>query len=188
MKIDKTYITLITLSAIALLFMIFYYQPSSNSLTIQSADVKEGKMLSIEQVFNGFGCQGANKFPQISIRNIPDNAKSLALTIYDPDAPTGSGWWHFISYNIPTSITDIAAGDNKIADGVKFGRNDYGNYQFGGACPPKGHGKHRYIFTIYALGVEKLDLPADASAALIGYNLNANAIEKASLTAIYERK
>ena len=155
---------------------------------IESDDMKEGGMLKLEHVFNGFGCEGENKVPQISIGNIPVDAKSLALTVYDPDAPTGSGWWHYIAYNIPTYINKIAKGESKIAQGVKFGKNDFGTYNYGGPCPPKGHGKHRYIFTVYALSVENLELPKDASPALIGYNLNANSIEKSSLTAYYERK
>ncbi len=157
-------------------------------LTIESRNIHEGKMLSAAQVYNSFGCTGKNESPQISIKGIPTNAKSLAITAYDPDAPTGSGWWHWLAYNIPVTKTEIAAGDKKIADGVIFGKTDFGSNEFGGACPPVGHGKHHYIFTVYALSVEKLPVEKDASAALIGYNLNGVTIEKASITALYERK
>ena len=161
---------------------------ATTKFKIESKDIYEGKMLKSAQVYNGFGCNGENKSPQITIKGVPAGAKSLAITAYDPDAPTGSGWWHWIAYNIPVTKTDIASGDKVISQGVIFGKNDFGSYDFGGACPPIGHGKHHYVFTVYALSVEKLDVPADASAALIAYNLNNNSIEKATITALYERK
>jgi hypothetical protein len=167
---------------------IFVTSSANAKISISSKDMKEGKMLNIEQVYNGFGCQGKNISPQISIKNIPAKAKSLAITLYDADAPTGSGWWHWVVYNIPVTKTEIAAGDKKIADGVMFGKNDFGTKEFGGVCPPVGHGKHKYNLTVYALSTEKLDLPKDASAALIGFNINANVVEKASVISVYERK
>ena len=123
----------------------------------------------------------------------PKKAKSLAITIYDPDAPTGSGWWHWIVYDMPTTTKKVFSGKKKVAPWVSFGkeglfgRNDFGKQNYGGPCPPVGHGKHRYILTVYALSVEKLKLSRNASAALIGYNINANVIDKASITAIYQR-
>jgi Raf kinase inhibitor-like YbhB/YbcL family protein len=163
------------------------------AMTISSPDFKDGEMIKEANVYKGFGCNGKNISPQIVINDIPKDAKSLALTVYDPDAPTGSGWWHWIVYNIPSTTKTIFSGDKKIATWVSFGReavfgrNDFGTYNYGGPCPPIGHGKHHYVLTIYALNVEKLTLPKDASAALIGYNINANVIEKASITAIYQR-
>ncbi len=157
-------------------------------LSIESADFKEGQILKIDQVYNGFGCAGENKAPQITIKNVPAGTKSLAITVYDPDAPTGSGWWHYIAYNIPSDTKEIAAADSMIAEGVTFGKNDFGTRAFGGACPPVGHGKHRYILTVHALSIEKLGIDQDSSAALIGYNINENTLAKASITAYYERK
>jgi Raf kinase inhibitor-like YbhB/YbcL family protein len=161
---------------------------------LNSIDVKEGKTLAEAQVFNGFGCTGGNIAPQISWKNAPKGAKSFAVTVYDPDAPTGSGWWHWIVYDIPASFNGLPAGAStsaeaktKLPDGVKQGRNDYGSRDFGGACPPVGDKPHRYIFTVHALKVDKLDVPMDASAALIGYMLNANSLGKATLTAKYGR-
>ncbi len=162
-------------------------------MSISSPDFKDGEMIKEANVYKGFGCNGKNISPQIIINDIPKDAKSLALTVYDPDAPTGSGWWHWIVYNIPSTTKTIFSGDKKIAPWASFGkdavfgRNDYGTNDYGGPCPPIGHGNHHYVLTIYALNVEKLTLPKDASAALIGYNLNANTVEKASITAIYQR-
>ncbi len=170
-----------------------FFANMANAMTIFSPDFKEGEMIKEDNVFNGFGCKGKNISPQIIISDVPKDAKSLALTIYDPNAPTGSGWWHWIVYNISPATKSIFSGNIKIAKttafgkDVVFGRNDFGTYQYDGPCPPVGHGKHHYILTVYALGVEKLTLPKDATAAMIGYNINANIIEQASITALYKR-
>jgi Raf kinase inhibitor-like YbhB/YbcL family protein len=165
-------------------------------MKISSPDFKEGEVIKEVNVFNGFGCSGQNISPEINIADIPKDTKSLAITIYDPNAPTGSGWWHWIVYNIPAATKNIAAGkgDNKktapwVSFGKEgmFGRNDFGTQNYGGPCPPLGHGVHHYILTVYALSVEKLKLPKNASAALIGFNINANTIEQDSITAIYKR-
>lgn len=167
---------------------LFISYSAQAALSIESKDITEGKALNIDQVYNRSGCFGRNRSPEIIIKDIPTHAKSLAVTAYDPDAPSGSGWWHWIVYNIPTSITKIQAGDKSISSKAIFGRNDYGNYEFGGACPPIGDKAHKYIFTVYALSVDNLKLPKDAPAAMIGFNLNANAIEKYSIETNYERK
>ena len=143
-----------------------------------------------DQVFKGFGCEGANQSPLLVWKNAPAGAKSFAVTVYDPDAPTGSGWWHWLAYNIPATVTQLPAGAGVVGGaglppGTAQGRNDFGAASFGGACPPKGSEPHRYVFTVHALKVDKMDLPADASAALIGYMIGANRIDKASLTATY---
>ncbi len=162
-------------------------------MKISSPNFKEGEMIKEVNVFNGFGCSGKNISPEINISEVPKDAKSLAITIYDPNAPTGSGWWHWIVYDVPASTKTIFSGDKKIAPWVSFGkegmfgRNDFGTQNYGGPCPPVGHGIHHYILTVYALSVEKLDLPKNASAALIGFNINANTIEQDSITAIYKR-
>lgn len=157
---------------------------------LTSDKVKEGAKLSADQVFKGFGCEGSNQSPALVWKNAPAGAKSFAVTVYDPDAPTGSGWWHWLAYNIPGNVTQLPAGAGVVGGaglpaGTVQGRNDYGAAGFGGACPPKGSAPHRYVFTVHALKVEKMDLPADASAALIGYMIGANLIEKATLTATY---
>jgi Raf kinase inhibitor-like YbhB/YbcL family protein len=122
----------------------------------------------------------------------PKDTKSFAVTVYDPDAPTGSGWWHWVLFNLPSSVTELAenAGDasgSALPVGAVQGRTDFGKGGFGGACPPVGDKPHRYIFTVYALKADKLDVPADATAALVGYMIHANQLAKASFTAKYGR-
>jgi len=164
----------------------------AGDFALTSPTIKPGAVLSADQVFNGFGCTGDNQSPALKWTPGPMETKSYALTVYDPDAPTGSGWWHWIVYNIPADVSELAAGagdqtGKRLAAGAVQGRNDYGTYAFGGACPPKGDKPHRYIFTLYALKVDKIDVAHDASAALIGFMLNANAVAKASFTAMYGR-
>jgi hypothetical protein len=159
---------------------------------LSSPAMKPGAVLSEEQVFNGFGCSGKNQSPALKWTAGPNETKSYAINVYDPDAPTGSGWWHWIVYNISANVTELAAGagdpsGNLLPPGAIQGRTDYGTHAFGGACPPKGDKPHRYIFTVYSLKVEKVDVPADASAALIGFMINANSLGKASFTAKYGR-
>ncbi len=159
---------------------------------LSSPSIKPGATLGLDQVFNGFGCTGKNISPELVWSNAPQGTKSYALTVYDPDAPTGSGWWHWVVYNIPASTTKIDAGagtedGKKLPAGSAQGRTDFGSTGFGGACPPVGDKPHRYIFTLHALGTEKLDIPEGATAALIGYMINANRIGQTSFTAYYGR-
>lgn len=159
---------------------------------LTSTTIKPESTLGVDQVFNGFGCTGNNISPELVWKNAPEGTKSFALTVYDPDAPTGSGWWHWVVYNLPATTTTLAAGVG-TADGKKLpagslqGRTDFGAPGFGGACPPVGDKPHRYIFTLHALKTDKLEVPADATAALIGYMINANRIEQTSFTAYYGR-
>ena len=160
------------------------------SFTLHSADIAEGATLSHAQVFSGFGCTGENVSPALSWSGAPDGTKSFALTVYDPDAPTGSGWWHWVVFDIPAGTAGLARGVGKGASlppGTRQGRNDFGTGDFGGACPPEGDKPHRYIFTVYALKVPKLEVPADATAALVGYMINANRLGAATLNARYGR-
>jgi hypothetical protein len=160
---------------------------------LESPTVKPGSMLTEAQVFNGFGCTGKNISPALKWSGAPQGAKSYAVTVYDPDAPTGSGWWHWVVFNIPASATALPEGagsaDGKaLPAGSMQGRTDFGAAGFGGACPPQGDKPHRYIFTVYALKTDKLDVPADATAALVGFMINANKLGQASFTAKYGRK
>ncbi len=165
---------------------------SAAGFTLTSPTIKPYAWLTEAQVFNGFGCNGQNISPALKWSGAPEGTRSFAVTVYDPDAPTGSGWWHWVVYNIPASVTELpegagsAAGDKLPADAVQ-GRTDFGTPGFGGACPPKGDKPHRYVFTVHALKTDKLDAPADATAALIGFMINANRIGKASFTARYGR-
>ena len=160
--------------------------------TLTSPEIKPGATLADTQVFNGFGCTGKNVSPELKWSGAPAGTKSFAVTVYDPDAPTGSGWWHWVVINLPADSTGLPEGaggaDGKgLPAGALQGRTDFGSAAFGGACPPKGDKPHRYIFTVYALKVDKLDVPADATAALIGYMINANKLGKASFIAKYGR-
>lgn len=148
--------------------------------------------LAATQVFNGFGCTGGNRSPELAWDNPPAGTRSLALTAYDPDAPTGSGWWHWIVYNLPATLRSLPedagrADGHGLPAGARHGRSDFGTAGFGGACPPPGDKPHRYQFTLHALKVERLDLPPDASAALIGYMINSQRLGSVKLEATYGR-
>jgi len=161
--------------------------------TLSSPTIKPGSMLSDAQVFKGFGCEGKNISPALKWSGAPSGTKSYAVTVYDPDAPTGSGWWHWVVYNIPASATQLAEGagtaDGKaLPAGTAQGRTDFGAPGFGGACPPAGNKPHRYVFTVYALKTDKLDIPADGTAALVGFMITGNKLGEAKFTAYYGRK
>ena len=159
--------------------------------TLSSPTIKPGSTLTKAQVFNGFGCTGDNISPELKWSGAPAGTKSFAVTVYDPDAPTGSGWWHWVVINIPGDSTGLVEGAGsavgKLPAGAMQGRTDFGSAGFGGACPPQGHKPHRYIFTVYALKTDKLDVPADATAALVGFMINANKLGSATFTAKYGR-
>lgn len=160
--------------------------------TLSSPEIKAGGMISKSFEFNGFGCSGDNKSPVLKWRGAPRGTKSFAVTVYDPDAPTGSGWWHWSVINIPASVTELASdagatGGANLPKGAAHVRIDYGVAGWGGTCPPQGDKPHRYIFTVHALKVEKLEIPADATAALAGFMINGNSLGKASFTAKYGR-
>lgn len=151
-----------------------------------------GGQLTIENVYSGFGCTGMNISPSLKWINAPKSAKSFAVTVYDPDAPTGSGWWHWVIFNIPSDVTELKtdAGNlqKKIAPASSIqSMTDYGKPGFGGACPPVGDKPHRYIFTVFALDIAKLDLDEKAGPALVGFMLNSHVIAKASLISYYGR-
>ena len=159
--------------------------PSAFKLT--SSDLKSTFQQS--QIFNGFGCTGGNVSPQLSWSGAPAGTKSFALTMYDPDAPTGSGWWHWIVVNIPasTSKLDAGASGKSLPAGAQEVRTDFGEPGYGGPCPPPG-APHHYIVTVYALKVEKLDLDTQATGAMAGFMINQNKLAESKLTATYGRK
>ncbi len=154
---------------------------------LSSSDV-QGQIAN-NQVFNSFGCSGKNISPQLSWKNAPAGTKSFAITAYDPDAPTGSGWWHWVVFNIANSVNNLKTGasNHSMPAGVIESSTSYGSKGFGGACPPKGDKPHRYIFTVYALNTEKIEQGPDARPELIGFFLNSHAIAKASIMAYYGR-
>jgi Raf kinase inhibitor-like YbhB/YbcL family protein len=159
---------------------------------LSSADIKAGSTIDKKFEFNGFGCSGENKSPALQWSGAPAGTKSFAVTVFDPDAPTGSGWWHWSVINLPADVSSLAAdaglvGGANLPKGASHVRIDYGVAAWGGTCPPQGDRPHRYIFTVHALKTDKLEIPADATAALAGYMINANALGKASFTAKYGR-
>ena len=169
-------------------------QPSilgAPKLSVQSTDLKARGTLADKHVFAGMGCTGENVSPALSWKDAPEGTKSFAVFAYDPDAPTGSGWWHWVVYNIPATAHELpqGAGSGKapLPEGAMQGRTDFGAPGYGGACPPPGK-PHHYIFTVYALKTEKIDVPADATAAYVGFNVRANALASADLTVTYGRK
>jgi hypothetical protein len=159
--------------------------------SVQSSSWPDGATMKDTYVYNSFGCKGNNVSPQVSWSNAPDATKSFAVTVYDPDAPTGSGWWHWTLFNIPATVSQINEGasldQTKLPAGSMEGRTDFGKSGYGGACPPQGDKPHHYILTVYALKIDKINLNGDSSGALLGYFLNQNTLAKASLTAKYSR-
>ena len=158
---------------------------------LTSTELTNGGTIANAQVFNEFGCKGGNVSPALAWSGAPADTKSFALLVHDPDAPTGSGWWHWVVYNIPPTVTSLPAGagdpkKNLMPAGATQGRNDYGGVGYGGPCPPPGP-PHHYEFRVYALKVPKLEVPADASPAMIGFNARAHALAAAELVALYGR-
>ncbi|MDK2082226.1 YbhB/YbcL family Raf kinase inhibitor-like protein [Aliarcobacter butzleri] len=151
-----------------------------------SSDLKG--QLTKKQEFNGFGCSGENISPQLSWENAPKGTKSFAITVYDPDAPTGSGWWHWVVFDIPSNKTTLASGfgNSDLKEAIQS-MTDYGKTGFGGACPPVGDKAHRYIFTVHALDIETLGLDKNTNAATVGYYINSHTIAKASIISYYNR-
>ena len=164
---------------------------AAGKLMLASTDISAGGQIAEAQVFNGFGCKGGNVSPALSWSNPPAGTKSFALLMHDPDAPTGSGWWHWVVYNIPASVSSLpgGAGDpqkNLLPAGAAQGRTDFGTPGYGGPCPPPGK-PHHYYLRLYALKVAKLDVPADATAAYIGFMVRMQSLGKAELMGVYGR-
>ncbi len=157
---------------------------------LTSAQFADGDYLVNEQVFAGFGCQGENVSPALSWSGAPAETKSFALTVYDPDAPTGSGWWHWVVVNIPPGASGLPKGAGAgagLPEGALQVRTDFGAPGYGGPCPPQGDHPHRYFFTVHALDLESLDVTADSSAALVGFYLNFHTLVKATVMGLYKR-
>lgn len=178
----------------ALLMMVFGIlgvgSASAEVFTLQSEDLRG--QLTEKQVFSGFGCDGQNISPSLKWTGAPKGTKSFAVTVYDPDAPTGSGWWHWLVFDISAETDGLPADAGNLQkdlapEGSVQSVTDFGKPGFGGACPPEGDKPHRYIFTVHALDVEELGLDDKAPAAMVGYFLNQHFIAKASLIAYYGR-
>ena len=163
----------------------------AENFTLESPEIASTGFTA-EQEFSGFGCSGKNVSPKIEWKNPPANTKSFGLTMYDPDAPTGSGWWHWVVVNIPQTASALNKGSGDVSAkkapvGVLQTRTDFGAYGYGGPCPPEGSPAHRYKFKLFALNVEKLPVEKDSSAALVGYMLNTHSIASTEFTVNYQR-
>lgn len=181
-----------TITVLALAAQLACIPAWADSFTLTSPDLKAGGKVAEAQVFKGFGCEGGNVSPELDWKGAPKGTKSFALTVYDPDAPTGSGWWHWVVFNLPADSHGLKKGaGNTAADmlpkGAVQSRTDFGQAGYGGPCPPVGDKPHRYIFTVYALKTEALPLDANAPAAMVGFYLHQNTLGKAVLQGIYGR-
>ena len=164
-------------------------------MQISSNSFKDGDYLGPDHVLSadyGFGCAGANKSPHLKWEGAPAGTKSFAVTCFDPDAPTGSGFWHWVLVNIPASVTELAldAGNpasGKLPAGALEVRTDFGKPGYGGPCSPPNDHPHRYLFTLHAVAAEALPVTADTSAAVVGFNLHFQTLEKATLMGLFKR-
>jgi Raf kinase inhibitor-like YbhB/YbcL family protein len=173
--------------------LLFSTAAEAQPFKLSSPDIKPNGAIAEEQVFNGFGCSGKNVSPALQWSGAPKGAKSFALLVHDPDAPTGgAGWWHWLVIDVPAGTAQLKKdagktdGSNLPAGAAQIA-TDFGAPGWGGPCPPAGDKPHRYHFTVHALKVEKLDVPKDAKASLVGFMVNANSIAKATLTGKYGR-
>lgn len=159
---------------------------------LTSPQVQDGRTPAPEQVLNGFGCTGQNISPALHWANPPENTKSFAVTLYDPDAPTGSGWWHWVVFNIPAESRELVGGAGESTGGLSpagsvQSMTDFGKPGYGGPCPPAGDKPHRYVFTVYALDIDKIPLEPSAPAAMVGFYLHQHALDRAGFTFLYSR-
>jgi Raf kinase inhibitor-like YbhB/YbcL family protein len=182
-------ISLISFAATALMSASAFAQ----SFELSSPDVSGAASIATQHILSGFGCSGGNLSPALNWKNPPAGTKSFAVMLHDQDAPTGgAGFWHWVVVNLPATATGLSQGAG-AADGKALPpsarqiNTDFGAPGYGGPCPPQGRAPHRYTFTVYALKVDKLDIPANATASLTGFMVNGNALGKASLIARYGR-
>jgi Raf kinase inhibitor-like YbhB/YbcL family protein len=165
------------------------FLPQVPSFTVASTDCTDGETLPQPHVSGVMGAGGEDRSPQLSWSGFPEGTQSFAVTVYDPDAPTASGFWHWAAFNVPADVTELAT--NASADGLPAGavqlKNDGGTVGYIGAAPPPGHGPHHYWVVVHAVDVETLDIPAEASCAFLGFNLFSHAIARATIVPTYEQ-
>ncbi|MGS2811174.1 YbhB/YbcL family Raf kinase inhibitor-like protein [Nocardia sp. MW-W600-9] len=165
--------------------------PQVPSFTVTSADITDGRPLANDQVSGVFGAGGKDISPQLSWSGFPEGTQSFAVTVYDPDAPTAAGFWHWAVANIPASVTELDAGAGSEGGTLPAGavtlRNDGGFPGFVGAAPPPGHGPHRYFVVVHAVDVPELEVGPDATPAFLGFNLFSHSLGRATLIGTYEQ-
>ncbi len=158
----------------------------ANMFEVTSKSLKDGSTLSLRQVYKGYGCMGENISPDLSWSGAPDNTKSYAIVCHDPDAPTTTGWYHWLVLNIPASKTAIESGE-KLSAPIVETLTDFGSFGYGGACPPMGHGVHHYIFTVYALDVPGIEVDKNAKPKEVENLIKKHSLATAQITATYQR-
>jgi len=164
-------------------------------MRLVSSSFNDGDYLALDHVLSaeyGFGCSGGNKSPHLAWSDVPAGTKSFALTCFDPDAPTGSGFWHWVVVNIPPGVTELPLDAGNIRAGLMPPgalevRTDFSGPGYGGPCSPEGDHPHRYLFTLFAVGVEKLNVTADTSPAIVGFQLHFNTLAQATLMGLFKR-
>jgi hypothetical protein len=166
------------------------FLPPVPSFTVTSTDIKDGESLPQPHVSGKMGLDGGDRSPQLSWSDFPEDTQGFAVTVYDPDAPTTSGFWHWAVTGIPSSVTELAGGaaEDGLPEGAIQLRNDAGFAGFVGAAPPAGHGRHRYFVVVHALDTDDLGVPADASPAFLGFNLFSHTLARATIVPVFEVK
>jgi len=166
------------------------FMPELPSFSAESEDVADGQQMADAQVYSGFGMSGQNVSPHLRWHGFPPETQSFAVTCFDPDAPTGSGFWHMVLLGVPASVTELPTGavsgdKSGLPKGAFCVRNDYGSQDFGGAAPPKGDPPHRYVFAVHALDTEDLGIDASVSPAVAGFNLRFHTIARGMIIPVY---
>jgi Raf kinase inhibitor-like YbhB/YbcL family protein len=169
----------------------YEHLPEVSSFEVTSEDVRDGEKLPLPQVSGIFGAGGEDLSPHLSWQGFPEGTKSFVVTMYDPDAPTASGFWHWAVVDIPANVTKLSRGaGDESGSGLPQGafqlRNDAGQARYIGAAPPDGHGKHRYFLVVHAVDVESLGLSKDATPAVLGFNLFFHTLGRAIIVPWYE--
>jgi Raf kinase inhibitor-like YbhB/YbcL family protein len=168
----------------------YEFLPQVPAFSLTSKDIADGETLPTPQLSGIFGAGGGDVSPQLAWQGFPAETRSFAVTVYDPDAPTASGFWHWAVFNLPPSTTELPTGagtpdSGDLPAGAVTLANDAGLRQYLGAAPPPGHGPHRYFFVVHAVDVSSLDIPAEARPAFLGFNLFSHSLGRARIVATY---
>lgn len=164
---------------------------TSEQFALNSSSISPGSIISHKFIFNGYGCHGQNLSPELEWSGAPEGTKSFALVVHDPDAPNANGWYHWMVIDIPKDVTRLdegISGSGKLPRGAREIRNDFDDVHYGGPCPPKGDKAHRYVFTLFAMSVEKLVVNIGMDKLRVEEMIERNSIAKTSFFATYYRQ